>query len=112
MSDFEESCCTNWRSPLFMPRWASRTMLEITDVRVERLQEITEKDCYAEGMVRIPRVFAGIKLAQYTFPESHIEYTSPFDCFGRTWNSVNGKGSWEANSWVWCYSFKVAEVRG
>ncbi len=75
-----------WQSPLFCPHWASRILLEITEIRVERLQEITVADALDEG---IPN---GV----------------PWIEFSKLWNSLNAKRGygWETNPWVWVISFK------
>jgi hypothetical protein len=78
------------RQGMFMPRWASRILLEITGVRVERLQEIRERDCDAEGLEPI-----------------EMEMRPHFRSL---WESINGPGSWEANPWVWVVEFRRAEV--
>jgi hypothetical protein len=80
-----------------MPRWASRITLEITDIRVERLQDITEEDAEAEGS----------KLDGGTAPE--ICYTYRYG-FSKLWDSLNAKRgfSWESNPWVWVIGFKEA----
>jgi hypothetical protein len=80
-----------WRSPIHMPRWASRITLEVVSVRVERLQEISREDCIAEG---IQHTFKG-----YEISGLQHEYAA-------LWESINGKGSWDANPWVWVVAFK------
>ena len=80
-----------YRPPMFMPRWASRMTLEITDVRVERLQEIDTVDCWAEGIPSSPDV------------DPHHEYID-------LWKSIHGPGSWALNPWVWCISFRRIEA--
>lgn len=79
-----------WRSPIFMPRWASRITLEITGIRVERLQDISAVDCWAEGIGHSPDV------------DPRHEYTE-------LWESLNGAGSWAANPWVWALAFRRVE---
>lgn len=79
-----------WRSPIFMPRWASRISLRITDVRVQRLQEISEEDAIAEGAQ-----CAG-------FPAA----TTNVGAFAGGWNKISGPGSWESNPWVWAITFE------
>jgi hypothetical protein len=84
-----------WRSPLFMPRWASRIILEITGVRVERLQEITAKDIKSEGIF-----IKETKVGNWTF-------TSVITDFAILWDSLNAKRgySWDFNPWVWVIEF-------
>lgn len=77
---------------IHMPRWASRITLEITDVRVERLNDISGTDAFAEG-VTVPSHFSdSFDEARYTFAE--------------LWESINGPGSWNANPWVWVVEFR------
>ena len=82
----------SWRTPLFMPRWASRITLEITGLRVERLQDITEEDAVTEGLP--PREQTGFDTARYRY---HI-----------LWDSLNAKRgyAWDSNPWVWVIEFK------
>lgn len=70
-----------WRSPIHMPRWASRLTLEITDVRAQQLRDMTSEDAVAEG-------FAAI------------------DQFKLAWNRDNKKHQWDSNPWVWVLSFR------
>ena len=98
-----------WRSPMFMPRWASRITLEITKVRVERLQSITDEDAQAEGIRELPLQEGqpgAWWAADPTHPEMHGR--SPVNAYARLWQSINGPDSWEANPWVWVIS--VARV--
>ena len=95
-----------WTPSIHMPRWASRITLEITSVRVERLQDISEADALAEGIVRQPD--DGFGLADTT----HYHYTDPRNSYWSLWESINGDGSVEANPWVWVVEFKpVATTR-
>ena len=84
-------------SPIFMPRWASRLTLTVTDVRVQRLQEISEADARAEGVSPI------------TEPNDlKWEHYAPHGAaFVILWNSINGPGAWDANPWVAAYTFTV-----
>lgn len=77
-----------YRPSIHMPRWASRIDLEITDIRVERLQDITEEDAMAEGAYKSPAA------GNYRMG------------FGEIWESINGSGSWTKNPWVWVIEFK------
>ncbi|HCD2903306.1 TPA: hypothetical protein NBM14_001001 [Klebsiella pneumoniae] len=95
-----------WHPSIHMPRWASRIMLEITDVRVERLNAISEEDATAEG---VPP--AGSLLPDYpgTFLTPKGDFATAKVAFQRLWESIYGEESWKANSWVWVISFKRVE---
>lgn len=91
------------RSPLFMPAWAARDFIQITAVRAERLQEITAKDCVAEGYPGgdIPEDRDGKQM--------EISKLMRLGWFQATWNSINPKYPWEDNPWVFVYLFKKVE---
>ena len=78
------------RQSIFMPRWASRILLEVTDIRVERLNAISDADALAEGCSS-GSMLSGDCLASV---------------YARLWESINGEGSWEANPWVWVIGFR------
>lgn len=88
------------RVSIHMPRWASRLTLSLTDVRVERLQDISEADAQAEG-VTFFHVTPGSDPNGW-YPEGYRTN------YRATWESINGSGSWAANPWAWCLSFTVA----
>lgn len=98
----------SWVPSIHMPRWASRVLLEIADVRVERLNSISEKDAEAEGIDM----------------EALADYQDRYDCiadnnmtgrptatgaFQYLWESIYGADSWQANPWVWVIEFKRIE---
>ncbi|HDK6379829.1 TPA: hypothetical protein M4180_002692 [Klebsiella pneumoniae] len=89
-----------WTPSLHMPRWASRILLEITDVRVERLNAISQEDAQAEGME-----LTGWR-PTYSDPDSGGEVMTPYDNFAELWSSIYGEGSWKADPWVWVIEFK------
>lgn len=89
-----------WTPSIHMPRWASRITLEITDVRVERLQDISEEDAVAEGS----RPYQGGWSNGLMGPFSH-----PILAFADLIDSLNGPGTWDANPWVWVMEFRVLE---
>ena len=95
-----------WRSPRFMPRWASRITLEITDVRVQRLQAISEEDALAEGVV----CNDGSPFIQ-GIPTTLIQ--QPREEFMHLWDSINAKRGygWDSNPWVWAIMFRQLEGR-
>lgn len=88
---------------IHMPRWASRITLEITDVRVERLQEITEEDAKAEGAAE-----ARCGIAGYAMDDPVYSHRTGFV---RLWTDINGADSWKDDPWVWVVSFKRLEAR-
>lgn len=94
--------CPPWRPSIHMPRWASRITLEIKNVRVERLQDISEGDAKAEGCSKscYPEEYESDHETGYFSPKS---YGSDFNYI---WDSVYGKESWEANPWVWVVEFQ------
>lgn len=96
-----------WRPSIHMPRWASRILLEITSVRVERLHEISEADAQAEG---VERVVVGSGWRRYCDPDSEEVGVPPCGdarrSFRSLWKYINGAESWNANPWVWVVEFK------
>lgn len=92
-----------WRPSIHMPRWASRILLEITDVRVERLNAISQEDAQAEGLE-----LTGWR-PTYSDPDSGGEALTPYDNFAQLWESIYGEESWKANPWVWVIEFKRVE---
>ena len=81
-----------WKPSIHMPRAKSRKTLEITGIRVERLQDISEKDAIAEGV------------------GSAVTRDCKRPKFVALWESINGPGSWDANPWVWVVGFRRIEV--
>jgi hypothetical protein len=103
---------TKWEPSIFMPKWACRIWLEVTDVRVERLQDISEADAIAEG-IDVSINSNGSSYCDYTLKnkEDQFEwYTSPKLSFFSLWKYINGKASLDANPWVWVYTFKRCEM--
>lgn len=104
-----------WRPSIFMPRKAARIFLEVTGIRVERLQEINEEDAKAEGIQA--DFWEEVKSTVYRDymtdtkgygnPEVDYPVTSfPIDSFKSLWQSINGEESWEENPFVWVIEFK------
>lgn len=101
-----------WKPSIFMPKEAARIFLRITDVRVERLQDISEEDAKAEGVK-----LAGVEwnpngYFDYMLPKSRLNQrilTTAKRSYQSLWESINGAGSWEANPWVWVISFERVE---
>lgn len=93
------------RPAISMPRWASRITLTVTDVRVQRLQDISEDDAIAEG-VDLER-YVPVSDAAGMHASGEAEPTNPIEEYRDLWVHINGHGSWEANPWVMAVSFDV-----
>ncbi|MFK1057241.1 hypothetical protein ACIU0Q_10560 [Pseudomonas aeruginosa] len=89
------------RPSIHMPRWASRILLEITAVRIERLQDISEEQALAEGVRGEP-----CDHARQACADIGCWGDTAKGAFGFLWESLNGEGSWAANPWVWVVEFK------
>ena len=97
-------------SPRFMPRWASRLTLLVTEVRVQRLQGISEEDAIAEG-IELYRLMGAQGWVNYHDKPGDMTrryFADPRRSFRSLWESLHGPGSWEANPWVAAISFEVA----
>jgi len=88
--DVDRGLTSRCMPSIFMPRALSRITLEITGVRVERVQSIGEEDALAEGITRA-------ELREHGYAE---------EAFRRLWEKINGADSWAANPWVWCLEFR------
>jgi hypothetical protein len=88
---------------IHMPRWANRLWLEIKDVRAERLQDITEEDAMAEGIIKLKATGRFV----YTRGAQHagLVYPTAVEAYRGLWESLYNPESWEANPWVWAVSF-------
>ena len=106
-----------WKPSIHMPRFASRITLEITGLRVERLQDISPSDAIAEGLKGLSK--DGGQITKYGIPDSdglpgtddagwpwHAWRISPVDSYRRLWSQINGPRSWDANPFVWVVEFK------
>lgn len=87
---------------IHMPRWASRITLEITGVRMQRLQDISDTDASAEGVTYDPDL-------QVYHVETAVPCNSARDAYACLWHKINGPGSWNANPWVWVVEFNAVK---
>jgi hypothetical protein len=111
------------RSAMFMPKWAARLWLEITDVRVQRVQDISEQDCYAEGVFK-DRVITDVRCYGGPTIEEHADrfwptaedardegFEDAVSAYAALWDSINKKTHpFSENSWVWAISFKKVQA--
>jgi hypothetical protein len=107
--DFDEhEGPSRWKSSRFMPKLAARIFLKITDIRVERLQEITNDDAIKEGTKDHMSVdeFSQLKGLDWLIPSPFSQHQFSFLCL---WCRINGQQSWLDNPWVWVISFERCE---
>lgn len=96
-NDPSDPIALKWRPSIFMPRWASRITLDVTGVRVERLQDITEADAVAEGCGWLDTGNSA---------DNDLLVGDPVPTYSRLWDHINGAGSWDANPWVVAIEFR------
>lgn len=106
-----------WKPNIHMPKEAARIWLKVADVRVERLQDISEDDAIAEGIEVGPTEtdpFSRKSLPTYKiYTElNRFVWASPVVSFKSLWESINGADSWKANPWVWVVEFEVVSTTG
>lgn len=120
----EKDKATKWCPSIHMPKEAARIWLQVTDVRVERLQDITEEDAMAEGVKpahcestegcpsRLCKDGCTAKGEWWNYMEPNGEGFPAYsakESFETLWQSINGPESWEANPWVWVVSFEIGK---
>lgn len=110
----------HWRAADVMPQFASRLLLEVTDINIERVQDISEDDALSIGLSRLTK--DGGRTHKYGLPDKdglpgnddygwhwsewHADHKV---AFARYWDNIQGKGAWDRNDWVWVIEFKVVE---
>ncbi len=98
-----------WKPSIFMPKQACRIWLKVTNVRVERLLDISESDAIAEGInYHFSGMFQENRFKDYLDPKS--DYRTAYSSFQSLWESINGLDSWNTNPWVWVYDFERCEM--
>lgn len=93
-----------WRPSIHMPRWASRLTLHVTAVRVQRLQDISEEDARAEGILYVP---GHGDIAPADLAEGYANFVNSKMGFEILWDDIYGAGAWDANPWVAAITFTV-----
>lgn len=96
-----------WKPSLFMPKAAARITMTISDIKVERLQDITEEGAIAEGVEPINRN----QWKDYKNESVDGFFNSPVTSYASLWESINGTGSWELNPWVFVIKFSAIQIK-
>lgn len=105
-----------WKNKLFMPASAARYFIKITDVRAERLQDISEIDCIREGIEKmhvlplreyISQNYPGFGEREYYSNGDGEEYDNARLAYAALINAINGKGTWYSNPYVWVYDYEI-----
>jgi hypothetical protein len=108
----------SWRPSIHMPRAASRLSLKVTQVRAERLQDISEADAIAEGVEPVGDAWKSYEIIHTgrhrgkPNPHAAVPNRSPVTSYRELWEAVNGPGSWDANPMVWAVSFERVKEGG
>ena len=115
--DWDRNVPNRWKPSIHMPRASCRLRIEVVSVRVERVQEISEVDAIAEGVQSerdhygdpaINEKYLGT-IAWHRYDEKACSAMSAVESYSTLWDSINGKGSWASNPWVWVVEFKRTE---
>ena len=98
-----------WTNKMFVLAGLMPHSIIITDVNVERLQDISDEDCIKEGIRESRIEYEGKTIVQWTYFQEKrtIWYNSPREAFAALIDRICGRGTWERNPWVFAYSFKV-----
>ena len=102
----DDDVIMKWKPSIYMPKEAARIFLEVTNVRVERLRDISEDDAIAEGIERVSIAPFVHRFKNYL---CNNKFIGPKESFKTLWMKINGIDSWKANPWVWVYEFKIVE---
>ena len=98
-----------WKPSIHMPQAACRIFLENTDIKVERLQDITEEDAVNEGILKRENKITGEIGYLNPFRTDNLKFDSAVLAFRDLWIKINGEDSWNSNPWVWVISFERCE---
>lgn len=98
-----------WTPSIYMPKKAARIFLRVSNVRLERLQDISENDAIAEGVELLG--FNGVLNCNVyeNYGSGIYKFLLAIESFKSLWKSINGEGSWDENTWVWVYDFERVE---
>lgn len=109
-SKYDYSIADKWKPSIHMPKTAARIWKKIISVRPERLQDITQEDAIAEGVIKGEGLDSRIWYYDY---EAHLyNINNPISSFKSLWRSIHGPDSWEANPWVWRIEYEIISTTG
>lgn len=98
-----------WKNKMFVRADLMPHRIRITDIRVERLQDISDKDCLREGIRKSVVEYGDKKIVQWTYFDEKrtIWFDSPCDAFAALIDRISGRGTWQRNPWVYVYEFEL-----
>ena len=101
-----------WKSKLWMPETKARYFIRITDVRAERLQDISDEDCCREGIVLRPECEQSAIVFGLFLEGGHVSNlgSTPREAYGALIDAINGKGTWDSNPFVWVYEYESYQM--
>lgn len=112
----QEKSKSGWLNKLFMPAWCARKFIKITNVRAERLQDITEEDCFREGVLScgthiLPDPVGAVNIYDINKEKAYTkkECFTPRDTYADLIDSINGEGTWDSNPYMWVYDYKLTD---
>lgn len=109
----KEQKSIRWKPSIFMPKEAARIWLQITNIRVEKLHDISKEDAANEGLEVKQKYLPEISSHSTWYQEYNSPHETwndnPIEAFKTLWESINGLGSWNYNPWVWVVEFKGFE---
>ena len=95
------------KNKLFMSERHARYFIEITDIRCKRVQDISDDDCFSEGIYKVDSLSTR---KCYQFDDSnYAEFYTPKQAYAALFDKINGKGTWESNPYVWVYDYKLVK---
>lgn len=106
---FDDDGMMIWKPSIYMPKEAARIFLQVTNVRVERLKDISEEDAIAEGVEIIHYAEPILPVFRKYNLKEKKGTLNPILSFQTLWEKINGEDSWKANPWVWVYEFKQVD---
>lgn len=96
-----------WNNKMFVKAELMKQFIKITNVKVERLQDITSEDCLREGIMKVEDKNTGY--CRYGFTGCRQDYPNPLIAFKELWRAIDGKDSFHFDQWVWVYEFELTD---